>query len=73
MGDLDNLILKSILLSAGLMQIYGLPPISNKWAQVNYTFDLDPNYHSEYMIASNLTINYLRMKAGNGFPNALVA
>ena len=35
MGDLDNLILKPVLLSAGLMQIYGLPPKSNKWAQVN--------------------------------------
>ena len=49
MGDIDNLMLKPILLSAGLMQIYGLPPRSNIWAQVNYTFDPDPNYHNKFM------------------------
>ena len=58
MGDLDNLMLKQFLLSAGLMQIYGLPPKSNKWAQVNYTFDLDPNYHNEFITVTDLTAYY---------------
>ena len=40
MVDIDNLMLKPVLLSAGLMQIYGLPSMSSRWAQVNHTFDL---------------------------------